>query len=101
MACPARPRSPDDGEALDLHEGGDVPEPGHADGGHGRVVRPGQAPPDSADLFAPGSVVSQVRRVDGEAGQVLGPAAGGAERGEEDAERALELRDDITTDDRP
>ena len=52
----ARP-SRDDRVALDLDQGGGVPEPADADRGHGRIVPAGQPPPDRPSLPAVRAVV--------------------------------------------
>src|SRR5689334_3015710 len=98
MGCPTPCLLGDHREALNLDEGGFVPQSVHADSGHCRITRAGQPPPDSADLLAMSPVVPQVRGVDSEAGQMLGSAARSPQSGEQVAERLLELVDDVPSD---
>ncbi len=90
----------DDREALNLDQGVGVPEAGHPDGRHCRVVAAGQTPPDEADLAAVLPVAGQVGGVDGQAGQIRGRAAGRGQRGQQVREGLLELPGERGTDDR-
>jgi hypothetical protein len=103
---PSRPRrcSPglggsDDGQALDLDQGVLVPQAADADAGHRGVVGADQPAPDGADLAGVRAVVGHVDDEDGQAGQLVGLAAGSTQGREQVAERLLELRNDAAADD--
>ena len=66
----------EDGEALHLDQRFVVPQPGHADPGHRRVVASDQPAPDPADLAGVRAVVVHVDDVDGHGWPVGGLAAG-------------------------
>src|SRR5262252_5397274 len=84
----------DDREALHFDQGCRVPQPRHADGGHRRVIPPGQPPPHRADLPGVRPVVLQVGHVHRQAGELVWLSPAGAQGGQQPAERLLELRDD-------
>src|SRR5690606_24802357 len=78
-----------------------VPQPGDADGGHGRVLGADEPLPDRADLAGVGAVAVDVDDVDRDAGEVVARAPRGRERLQEVQQGLLELGDDVVADDRP
>src|SRR5205807_3176860 len=93
-------RGVDDRESLHFDKRLLVPQPRDADARHRGVVAADQSLPHRADLAGVRAVVGHVDDVDGDAGQLAGLTACFAQRGEQIAQRLLELLDDGLADDR-
>src|SRR3954468_6208174 len=92
-------RSVEDGDTLHLDQGRGVPEPAHADAGHRRIVAAGEPPPDRPDLPRVRPVIVHLDDVDGERHELVRLAAGRPPRGQQVAQRLLELLHDVAPDD--